>query len=242
MIKIITSLGLGIISLLFFIYLCWAAGTDAQGVLGLFFGLPIIVGFFIASIWIAKGTSSIVIIFLISEIVFVAVFYISALGSIFYKPLGSVPEYILKSVSQKFESVVGVSSYEWGHRGARLIHISARNGNIEKLENLLKRGTFIDYVNLVGETPLFYCAGHNKKQACQFLIKNGASINHQRIDGATALHVAVYNRDVDMVKLLVESGINISTRNNDHKTALDIAKSEKNPKSVIIDYLENVTK
>ena len=240
--KTITSLGLGILALLLFFYLCWAAGTDAQGAIGLLFYLPIIIGLFIASLRIAKGTNRITITLLVSTVVLVAVFYISALGSIFFKPLGSIPKYILDSVSQTFESVVGISSYEWGHRGKRLIHDAAQKGNIEKLENLLKNGTSIDYPNHVGETPLFYCVNSSQKQACQYLIKNGASINHQRIDGSTALHVAVYNKNLDMVKLLVESGVNISARDNNHKTALEIAKNEKIPLSTIIDYLVNVPK
>jgi len=132
-------------------------------------------------------------------------------------------------------------------QGEMPIHIAARLGHTELLQQLLKQGGNIDELTEIdndleqqtqqGRSPLLLVARHNKKiQLLQFLLKNGANPNLQdQIPKYTALHYIAstpHNNDVnieihlgEITQVLLKYGAcpNITAPLKQHKTPLHLA-------------------
>lgn len=113
-----------------------------------------------------------------------------------------------------------------------------RDGNITKVQDLVKENPSIVDSTSAGYTPLIFAIYYRKDEICDFLLDNKADINYQhpttKID---ALIMSLRHRDLSIVKKLVKSGANIDTQNNDMETALHITL--RNNSNEISKYLIN---
>ena len=83
---------------------------------------------------------------------------------------------------------------------------ASREGDVERIEELVKSGTSVDsrgagYLNF---TPLICAAFNNQQEAAKFLYENGCNLNLQDSGGNTAVHRAAGRGHGAMVKLLAD--------------------------------------
>jgi hypothetical protein len=105
------------------------------------------------------------------------------------------------------------------------IHEAARDGNMKKVEKLIK-----DHPELVssrdkyGMTPLHWAAQEDHKDVAELLLANNADVNaRDNIAGWTPLHVGALEGRKDVVELLLANKADISAKNNKGETPLHIA-------------------
>lgn len=104
--------------------------------------------------------------------------------------------------------------------GNTLLHIAARNGNVQLLEFLLKNRANPLVRNRVGDTALMLAAYNDKQEAAKFLIAKGADVNNS---GWTPLHYAVFAEKPEMVHLLLDKGAKPDLKAPNEQTALMLA-------------------
>ena len=116
-----------------------------------------------------------------------------------------------------------------GKDGKGDIWASAKNGDVDRLEELTDFGANINGQNLLsGITPISMAALNGKTEAIDFLISKGANINAKSRDGGTALHGAAFLGHIETVNLLLEKGADPNIRNNKGETPLDNSSGEWN--------------
>jgi ankyrin repeat protein len=87
------------------------------------------------------------------------------------------------------------------------IHKAARDGQLKKLEVLLKRHPeLVSSKDFDGNTPLHLAASNGHTDVAQLLFTNGAEINAQDNIGMTPLDMAAFAGHNDMVELLRQGG------------------------------------
>ncbi len=230
--KLFAAAILGIVAIVLFICSLFEAQTDAQGALVVAMVLPILGGLVFAAKRLARGSK-----FVSRIILFVVALPIGLLYvSFFFKPLGFVAEFVMKTISQEFERQSGVTPFEWG-KGTRAIHFAARKGDVSKIDAEIQKGVSVDLKNDYDETPLFFAAEQKQLAVCKRLISLGANVNQQMNSKWTALHIASDYGFLEIVKLLAESEVDVNLRNMDGKTALTLAKEKNN--SLVVDYLQS---
>jgi ankyrin repeat protein len=79
---------------------------------------------------------------------------------------------------------------------------AARNGQVETIEFLLRKGALIELQNKDGETALVLAAKAGKAGAVNMLLKAGANQGHKDMGGKTALDWAVANSRAECVASL----------------------------------------
>ena len=103
------------------------------------------------------------------------------------------------------------------------IHEAARDGDVEKLKQFLKRNPAdVDSVDKSScpWTPLFYVARANELEAAKVLIDHKATIDKKDIYGATAMHVAAQNDSKEVLAFLLDNGADIHALDSDGESAL----------------------
>lgn len=95
--------------------------------------------------------------------------------------------------------------------GLMPIHYASRNGNVEILSLLLKKGAYPVQDNYFW-TPLHYAALHDHISIIERFLQDGNSQLVQETDsqGRTALHVACKQGNLEIVKLLISAGASIT--------------------------------
>ena len=87
----------------------------------------------------------------------------------------------------------------------RLLRYS-KNGNLRRVNSLLRRGVNVNYQNYLGRTALMYASYEGRLDVVRELIKAGADVNLQTNDGMTALMYAGYRGHFEIVEALLEAG------------------------------------
>jgi ankyrin repeat protein len=87
---------------------------------------------------------------------------------------------------------------------------AAREGDIAKINRLLKLGAKINSVNLDGYTALHAAAASGRTQACNLLIQKGADVNARTESNKTPLHAAAMDGYTKTCILLIENGADVN--------------------------------
>jgi ankyrin repeat protein/ribosomal protein L40E len=88
---------------------------------------------------------------------------------------------------------------------------AAREGDVEKVKDLLARGADPNAIRL-GTTPLHIAAGHGRFDIVKILVENGANVNVKDLMGFTPLHSAILGNHLAIVKFLIENGADVNAK------------------------------
>ena len=106
------------------------------------------------------------------------------------------------------------------------LHMAAGDGALEKVEDLLSKGTDVNGRDVLGSTPLMFAALAGDLEIRKVLVDNKADVNAQNNDGITALMYASSMGYLPVVEYLLEKGAEINVADKDGKSALSYAKAE----------------
>lgn len=79
-------------------------------------------------------------------------------------------------------------------------------GEVKTAKALIASGVDVNFVDKVGNTPLFLATRWGHTKTAQHLIKAHANVNYVNKDGLTALMLASILRNTDIAKLLIKAG------------------------------------
>ncbi|KAK1797468.1 hypothetical protein P4O66_008327 [Electrophorus voltai] len=125
--------------------------------------------------------------------------------------------------------------------GLNALHLAAKEGHMDLVQELLDRGATVDAATKKGNTALHIASLAGQGEVVKVLIKRGADINAQSQNGFTPLYMAAQENHLDVVRYLLENGGNQSTATEDGFTPLAIALQQGHNQVVSI-LLENDTK
>uniref|UniRef100_H2ZZ37 Ankyrin 2 n=1 Tax=Latimeria chalumnae TaxID=7897 RepID=H2ZZ37_LATCH len=125
--------------------------------------------------------------------------------------------------------------------GLNALHLAAKEGHMDLVQELLERGSAVDSSTKKGNTALHIASLAGQAEVVKILIKQGASINAQSQNGFTPLYMASQENHIDVVRYLLENGANQSTATEDGFTPLAVALQQGHNQVVAI-LLENDTK
>ena len=116
--------------------------------------------------------------------------------------------------------------------GARSIHTAAKEGHVNVVNTLVKKGENVDAKTGDGLTPLHVAVEAGKSAVVECLLGNGADVH---LKGGkqqeTALHIAARIEEAKgerCTKMLVQSGADPNLPMGDGRTAVHIAASNGN--------------
>jgi ankyrin repeat protein len=104
--------------------------------------------------------------------------------------------------------------------GQPVLHIAAREGNLEVLRVLVQAGADIDKRNAMKETPIMLAALGGHVKLVEFLISREAQINHP---GWTPLLYAATNGQTEVIKVLLENHAYIDSSSPNGSTPIMMA-------------------
>eukprot|EP00903_Cladosiphon_okamuranus_P012921 g12064.t1 len=94
--------------------------------------------------------------------------------------------------------------------GTTALHMSAKRGHSEVLENLLEHGAQVDAVELSGMTPLMHAVSNDHGGATGLLCDYGADLDLADESGRTALHVASQDGRVNALLELLGRSVDVN--------------------------------
>jgi len=107
----------------------------------------------------------------------------------------------------------------------------------DMIERLIRRGSDVNFVDSIGNTPLVYAIQKRSLPIVKSLVKNDANINYiMKSNQESILMYAIEMEELEIVKLLVDYGANINYRNSAGETVLKKAAA-KPEKLEIFEYL-----
>ncbi|PSN43662.1 Ankyrin-3 [Blattella germanica] len=125
--------------------------------------------------------------------------------------------------------------------GLNALHLAAKDGHLDIVTDLLKRGAVVDAATKKGNTALHIASLAGQEDVVKHLVKNGASVNVQSQNGFTPLYMAAQENHDDVVKFLLGKGANQSLATEDGFTPLAVAMQQGHDKVVAV-LLENDTR
>lgn len=99
----------------------------------------------------------------------------------------------------------------------------SRDGDLEKVEEALKRGANPNDKDVFGQTALTQAVMMNRTDVVKRLIEAGAALDVQRNDGYTPLMLAVVDNRPAIVKLLLDAGADPNITEHQGNIALILA-------------------
>ena len=103
--------------------------------------------------------------------------------------------------------------------------ISAANGDLESVKQLISYRANVNVKNKYGMTPLLYAVKGKYWDVADYLINNEAKINASNVYGQNALFWAAYHGNAQLVHDLLVRGANYQKKTRLGQTALQMAKA-----------------
>lgn len=104
-----------------------------------------------------------------------------------------------------------IALHDWDVDGNNSIHQAARDGDLEKIQTLIKYGINPKAKNVNGDTALRFATENNHLDVVKYLVETvGLDVNNANRDGTTALIMATFNDNTNMIKYLAYMGANIN--------------------------------
>jgi ankyrin repeat protein len=100
---------------------------------------------------------------------------------------------------------------------------AAASGNVDEINDFIRRGADVNFRNREGETPLAFAAVWNQPQAAKLLLANGADPNALDRTGGTPLMLAAQHASPNLVRLLLNHAANPGAKDLCGYTALNHA-------------------
>jgi serine/threonine-protein phosphatase 6 regulatory ankyrin repeat subunit B len=103
---------------------------------------------------------------------------------------------------------------------------AVRDGNLERMLDLLVEGTDVDVADDYGRTALMKASDLGNATVVTALLSSSANVNHMDNDDTTALMAASFRGHIDIVRLLLAAGADVNQTDYTGETALMEASEE----------------
>jgi ankyrin repeat protein len=117
-----------------------------------------------------------------------------------------------------------------------MVCIASHYGQDKVVELLLDKGFPIDEAKVPGDTPLFIASMNGHSTLAIMLIKRGADVNVVGSNGGSPLHAAIQNGMIDLVRALLNNGADVNKATTDGATPL-IGAVERNNIDIVRELL-----
>ena len=108
------------------------------------------------------------------------------------------------------------------------LHNAVSQGNVTKIQNLIKNKINLDEKDNEGKTAIHYAITKGDLGIINLLIKNKINLDTQDNEGKTALHYAITKDDLDIINLLIKNKVRLQQKDNEGRTALHYATIKGN--------------
>ncbi|XP_052898420.1 ankyrin-3-like isoform X2 [Anopheles moucheti] len=125
--------------------------------------------------------------------------------------------------------------------GLNALHLAAKDGHYDIVNELLKRGALVDNATKKGNTALHIASLAGQKEIIQLLLQFNASVNVQSQNGFTPLYMAAQENHDECVNYLLAKGANPALATEDGFTPLAVAMQQGHDKVVAV-LLESDTR
>jgi hypothetical protein len=125
---------------------------------------------------------------------------------------------IYNSVKYKKPNITK-KAYKYSDKINEAILEAARNGDFEKIKELVNRGANINATTDTG-INVFMALNSRNVQVYEYLYEKGANINATDLFGRTALMFSSQNGDIEEVKFLIKKRVNVNQKDRDNRTAI----------------------
>ncbi|KAF0037458.1 hypothetical protein F2P81_010332 [Scophthalmus maximus] len=139
------------------------------------------------------------------------------------------------------KTIRGEASREIWQNGLNALHLAAKEGHEDLVEELLERGAAVDSSTKKGNTALHIASLAGQREVARILVKRGADVNSQSQNGFTPLYMAAQENHLEVVRYLLENEGNQSIATEDGFTPLAIALQQGH-NAVVSLLLEHDTK
>jgi ankyrin repeat protein len=125
------------------------------------------------------------------------------------------------------------------------LHSAAQDGDLAKIEDLVRRKYPLNRFDELGKTPLHYAVQENHLEVVKWLLDAGANVNahDERVIGNTPLRDYVHECTFEMAKCLIDAGADPKIRGWMQMNAIDSARLRKDAnEKKILRLLEEAAK
>ncbi|KAI5729812.1 hypothetical protein M8J76_006885 [Diaphorina citri] len=107
--------------------------------------------------------------------------------------------------------------------GETPLHIAAKQGSEDEVQELLSKGVDPNCPDAAGWTPLHEACIRGRYNVAKTLILAGADANAKGYQGFTPLHDAAANGHAELINLLLDFGADVTQRNHKGQAPVDVA-------------------
>ncbi|XP_065370711.1 ankyrin-3 [Calliphora vicina] len=118
--------------------------------------------------------------------------------------------------------------------GLNALHLAAKDGYVDIVAELLRRGIRVDNATKKGNTALHIASLAGQKEVIKLLIQYNANVNIQSLNGFTPLYMAAQENHDACVRFLLSKGANPSLATEDGFTPLAVAMQQGHDKVVAV--------
>ncbi|XP_023158971.1 ankyrin-3 isoform X2 [Ceratitis capitata] len=140
----------------------------------------------------------------------------------------------LRKVLEFLESKQIVDINSCNANGLNALHLAAKDGFIDIVSELLRRGIKVDNATKKGNTALHIASLAGQKDVIRILIQYNANVNVQSLNGFTPLYMAAQENHDASVRFLLSKGANPSLATEDGFTPLAVAMQQGHDKVVAV--------
>jgi len=138
--------------------------------------------------------------------------------------------------ARRKREMVKAKRKEVNENGETSLHVAARRGQWDRVQQLLGSGSRTNTKDFAGLTPLFDACGRGFEEVVRTLLFAGAHPNTPcGKDNDTPLHEAAFHGNIAVMELLLNHGANPGLENINGKTPLDMARHD-NAKSFLSNF------